>query len=142
MQAAMLLLGRTFPLRKCLSRHILVDIIQETHLTLQLELKKPRPQDTDLQTQNTEPATQQSKHADNGNTQNCARCRKRLWREEDIIFTSDQVRMQFYAENNVCRSCSKCHAAAYCSYDCMRLGRADHKAMCKQQQLRNKLAAR
>lgn len=62
--------------------------------------------------------------------------------EEDIIFTSDQVRMQFYAENNVCRSCSKCHAAAYCSYDCMRLGRADHKAMCKQQQLRNKLAAR
>ena len=80
MQAAMLLLGHTFPLRKCLKGHILVDMIEKTHTIVQTKLKRQEQKDqNDLKTENTEPVAQQSNHADSGSTCKCERCGRRLW---------------------------------------------------------------
>ena len=77
MEAAMLLLGRTFPLRKCLKGHILVDINEDSHQSCTAELMLQRLQEqTDLQTATTEADSTEGWDG----SPNCARCNRRMWR--------------------------------------------------------------
>ena len=73
MQAAMLLLGRIFPLQSCLEGHILVDIIEDTFQVCSAEFETQRAQEqADLQTTNTEADVRDGRA-------HCAKCKKHLW---------------------------------------------------------------
>lgn len=81
----MLLLGRCFPLRKCLKGHILVDIIEDTFQVRKAEFETQRTQEeADLQTINTEADSDDVREG----RSHCAKCKRRFWQ---VRLTSFEV---------------------------------------------------
>lgn len=131
MQAALLLLGRAFPLDQCLDGHIFAQFVQDLHRTLQHERELLNSHEKSASDEQAEGQPEESKkevvQPYSNRTACCSRCEKKMGKA--------------YTESNRLFTCTSCNSD-YCRQYCQDKDHACNRPTCKPHHLRNKLKKR